>query len=87
MRTDPDHPRDSEPSVESEPAVEQPDDPAAQFERLAEQPQQGLIREFAAFLRENKKWWLAPILVALLLQMVIAYFAASPAAPFIYTLF
>ena len=81
MRTDPDHPRDSEP------AVEQTDDPAARFERLAEQPQQGLIREFAAFLRENKKWWLTPILLALLLQMVIAYFAASPAAPFIYTLF
>ena len=78
---------DSDPQRDAEPDVEQADDSATQFQRLAEQPQQGLVREFIAFLRENKKWWLTPILLALLLQMVIAYFAASPAAPFIYTLF
>ena len=47
----------------------------------------GLLREFAEFLRTNKKWWMAPIIVVILLLAVLIAFAASPAAPFIYTLF
>lgn len=47
----------------------------------------GIVREFWWFLRHHKKWWLAPILIVTLLMIAIAVFAASPAAPFIYTLF
>ena len=43
--------------------------------------------EFALFLRENKKWWLGPIVVALLLLGLLAALGGSAAAPFIYTLF
>ncbi len=47
-----------------------------------------IIREFLEFLRERKKWWIAPILVFLVLLGVLIVFASSSAvAPFIYSLF
>ena len=47
-----------------------------------------IIREFFEFLRERKKWWIAPILVFLVLLGVLVIFASSSAlAPFIYSLF
>jgi hypothetical protein len=47
-----------------------------------------IIREFFEFLREHKKWWIAPILVFLLLLGVLVIFASSSTlAPFIYSLF
>ena len=54
---------------------------------VAPPPDPGLIREFAEFLRENKKWWLVPIVASLLLLAALTLLTASPAAPFIYTLF
>ncbi len=47
----------------------------------------GMFAEFVSFLKENKKWWLAPILVVLLLFGVLILLAGTGAAPFIYTLF
>lgn len=49
--------------------------------------QPGLMAEFLAFLRQNKKWWLVPILLVLALFGMIAALASSSVAPFIYTLF
>jgi len=46
-----------------------------------------LIREFGAFLMENKKWWLLPIIVVFLLLGVLIVLGGTGAAPFIYTLF
>jgi len=46
-----------------------------------------LIREFWAFLKQNKKWWLIPILLVIALLAVLVFFSGSPVAPFIYTLF
>ena len=43
--------------------------------------------EFVAFLRENKKWWLAPILIAILGLGLLVLLGGTAAAPFIYTLF
>ena len=48
---------------------------------------QGVVTELWAFLRHNKKWWLAPLLVVLLLIGLLALLSATAAAPFIYTLF
>jgi hypothetical protein len=46
------------------------------------------LREFWAFLRTRKKYWLLPILVMMLLFGVLLVLAQSSAvAPFIYTLF
>ena len=50
--------------------------------------QTSLLREFWAFLRVRKKWWLAPIMIMLLLVGVLLVFAqTSMLAPFIYTIF
>ena len=47
-----------------------------------------IIREFWTFLRENKKWWLAPIVIFLLVLGGLLVFAKGSAlAPFIYSLF
>ena len=47
-----------------------------------------VLREFWEFLRQEKKYWLAPIVVVLLLFGLLLVFAQSSAvAPFIYTLF
>ena len=47
----------------------------------------GLLGEFLQFLREEKKWWLAPLLIMIALLSLLVAVSASPVAPFIYTLF
>lgn len=47
----------------------------------------GLAGEFTDFLKENKKWWLAPIVVAILGLGLLVLLGGTAAAPFIYTLF
>ena len=47
----------------------------------------GLVGEFTAFLKENKKWWLAPIIVSILVLGALVVLGGTAAAPFIYTLF
>lgn len=45
-------------------------------------------REVWSFLRERKKWWLAPIIIFLVaMGMLIVLSQGSAVAPFIYTLF
>ena len=46
-----------------------------------------LIGELFAFLRENKKWWIAPIVISILLLGLLVILGGTAAAPFIYTLF
>ena len=47
-----------------------------------------LLNEFVLFLRENKKLWLLPIVITLLLLGALLVFAQGSAlAPFIYTVF
>jgi hypothetical protein len=46
-----------------------------------------LLAEWVDFLLHNKKWWLAPILVALLVVAVLIIIGSSGAAPFLYTIF
>lgn len=47
-----------------------------------------ILREFWDFLKVRKKWWLAPIVIVLILLGVLVVFTESSAvAPFIYTLF
>lgn len=45
-------------------------------------------KDFWKFMKERKKFWLAPVIIILLLLGVLIVFGAgSAAAPFIYTLF
>ena len=47
-----------------------------------------LLKDLWAFMRERKKFWLAPIILVLLLLGALLIFAqGSAVAPFIYTLF
>jgi drug/metabolite transporter superfamily protein YnfA len=38
-------------------------------------------------LRDHRKWWLTPVVIALLVLSLFALLSTSSAAPFIYTLF
>lgn len=59
-----------------------------EFEKAArENADAGFIREFFGFLRANKKWWLLPIIIVLLLFGALVLLSGTGLAPFIYTLF
>ena len=60
---------------------------AAGFARSADQRSSGMIAEFWALLRCNKKWWLLPIVLSLLVLGLLILLSSTAAAPFIYTLF
>lgn len=53
----------------------------------ASRPRAGVIREVMDFLAANRKWWLAPIIVALFLVGILVVLGGTSAAPFIYTIF
>ena len=59
----------------------------SELERMADAPQPSLVSELVEFLRDNKKWWLIPILCVLAVFALVAALASSPIAPFIYSLF
>ena len=59
---------------------------ADEFGRIAEEQDPGLILEFWDFLIHNKKWWLTPIILVLLLLGLLVMMGQTAAAPFIYTL-
>jgi len=47
-----------------------------------------LVGEIWQFMRQNKKWWLLPILSILIcMGALLAFAGASALAPFIYTIF
>jgi hypothetical protein len=64
-------------------------DTRSEFEKAIaeERSERGLLWETWAFLKENKKWWLLPIVAVLLLFGVLVLLSGSAVAPFIYTLF
>jgi hypothetical protein len=53
--------------------------------RLKKNP--GFFRDLLAFMRENKKWWLVPVILVILFTGVLIILGGTAAAPFIYTLF
>jgi hypothetical protein len=71
------HERDQRPDAE----------PEHELQRLARRPRTSLPRELLDFLRETRKWWLAPILICLLLLGLLMLFGGGAAGPFIYTFF
>lgn len=61
--------------------------PQSEFEKAGEQGGKSFFSDLWHFLRQNKKWWLLPILLVLLALAALALLTSSPLAPFIYTLF
>ena len=60
---------------------------SGQFDRLAQQKRTPLLAEFWFFLKHNKKRWLLPILIVLLLLGLLVLLGGTAIAPFIYPLF
>jgi hypothetical protein len=59
-----------------------------EFEKAAQTAKEGnIFSELWAFLRQNKKWWLLPIIVMFLVLGLLVVLANIGLAPFIYTLF
>ncbi len=57
------------------------------FAAKASEGRSSLAGEFIDFLKDNKKWWLAPIIFSILGLGLLVLLGGSAAAPFIYTLF
>ena len=79
-------------SSEEEPLLADADAPkdsdrAGTLEREVRQPDRGLLREYWQFLREEKKWWLLPILAVLLVSGGLIVVGGTAVGPFIYALF
>lgn len=47
----------------------------------------GITSELWKFMRAHKAYWMAPIIIVLMLLVALVIAGASGAAPFIYTLF
>ena len=62
-------------------------DNSNRLERLASEKQPGIVAEFYEFLRDNKKWWLLPILILIGGFGILVALAYTGMAPFIYTMF
>ena len=60
------------------------DDFAWELDRAEQLP---FLVELWQFMRDNKKWWLGPIIIVLLMLGGLIALAGTVAAPFVYTLF
>ena len=60
---------------------------ATDFAKLGEDGPKSAVGELFAFLGESKKWWLLPIIIAVLILGAFIILAGTGAAPFIYSLF
>ena len=61
-----------------------PDD---DFEKASQEKQGSLVSEFVGFLKQNKKFWLLPLIIVMLALSALLILSSTAAAPFIYTLF
>ena len=57
------------------------------FEAAGQRKQAGIFGEVFQMLKQNKKYWLIPILVVLLALGALVLLSGTAAAPFIYQLF
>ena len=64
-----------------------PSESGAEFAKMGAERQPGFLSEFWRFLRQNKKWWLTPVLIILLLLIGLVIISQTPLAPFIYPIF
>jgi hypothetical protein len=62
-------------------------DDKSEFEKAGTRKQATLLGEVFAMIKQNKKYWLVPVMIVLLLLGIFITLGSSVAAPFIYTLF
>ena len=61
--------------------------PKKSFEASGQNQQTGLVGEFILMLKENKKYWMIPIILILLGFGLLILLGGTAVAPFIYSLF
>lgn len=61
--------------------------PNNEFEKASQGKQGNLLAEFMGFLKQNKKFWLLPLILVMLALAALLILSSTAAAPFIYTLF
>jgi hypothetical protein len=60
----------------------------SEFEQAAaEQASIGFFTDLWGFMKENKKWWLMPLIAVFLIFALLVFLSSTGLAPFIYTLF
>jgi hypothetical protein len=59
----------------------------SQFAQQSGGKRSSFISEYLYLLKQNKKWWMLPLLVILLGFGLLMVLSSTGAAPFIYTLF
>jgi hypothetical protein len=72
---------------ETKPTTPEPTTPPTAPQPRDDERNVGLLRELAELIVHNKKWWLAPVILALLVIAALAVLGSSALAPFIYPLF
>lgn len=63
------------------------DQPKTKFTDVKPVRDKGVLGEFWGLFMDNKKYWMLPIILLLLVFGVLVILSGSSAAPFIYTLF
>ena len=61
--------------------------PNPKFTEVEPVREKGVLGEFLGLLMTNKKYWMLPIILLLLVLGLLVILSGSSAAPFIYTLF
>ncbi len=62
-------------------------DRRTEFEKSGDEKDIGLFGEFVGLMKQNKKYWLIPLVLILLLLGVLIILGSTAVAPFIYPLF
>ena len=83
----PDQSDNGQPQPQPQPQPQKNDAKGSEFLQLSTEEDLGIIAEFWVFLKEEKRWWLSPIIVACLAIVGLAWFTSTGAYPFIYSLF
>ena len=68
--------------------MKQPDrKKTSQFEKAAAESSNSFLGDLWSFLKENKKWWLLPLITVFFILGILVLLSSTGVAPFIYTLF
>ena len=60
---------------------------AEEFVRQGEMRRTSFVSDLFFFLKNNKKWWMLPLIGLLLMFGVLMFLATTGVAPYLYTLF
>jgi hypothetical protein len=58
-----------------------------EFEHLADEAPPSFVKEVWYMVASDKRWWLAPVVIAIVILGALVMLTGTGVAPFIYTLF